>query len=61
VSGTTLLAGTYSGGVFHSTDQGVTWVMDATQPTGARIYTLLVHGTNAFAGTYAAGIWRKPL
>lgn len=59
--GTTLLAGTADGGVFRSTDGGVTWAVDTTQPTDPSIVSLTASGTALFAGTARAGVWRYPL
>jgi len=44
--------------VFRSTDGGLTWTADATQPTGGSILSLSADGTAPLAGTREAGVWR---
>jgi hypothetical protein len=64
-SGTTLYAATHTGGVFLSTDNGISWTAFnsgltndvqcvAVSPDGAS-------GTNLFAGTQTGGVWKRPL
>ena len=64
VSGTIFLAGTdafdNAGGVFRSSDGGLNWTADATQPA-PYIFSLVASGGAVFAGTSAMGIWRSPL
>jgi hypothetical protein len=57
-SGATLLAGT-GGGVFRSTDGGLTWSAATTQPTNLGIYSLTASGTTLFAGTLGDGVFRS--
>jgi hypothetical protein len=60
--GTTLLAGTYEGGVFRSTDSGLTWsTLGSGRITGEIVTSLTVSGTTLLAGTASTGIWRYPL
>jgi len=59
-SGTTMVAAT-EGGVFRSTDDGLTWTADRTQPTSLPITCLAVSSTMLLAGTQGNGIWRYPL
>jgi hypothetical protein len=53
VSGTNLFSGNASGGVFHSTDNGTSWIewtgSNNGMPTTA-VYALATMGTNLFAG-----------
>jgi photosystem II stability/assembly factor-like uncharacterized protein len=52
--GTNIFVGTFDGGVFLSTDNGVTWTGAADNPTldAGDIFCLAASGTNLFAGTY---------
>ncbi len=52
VSGSNVFAGTY-GGVFLSTNNGASWTADGL--TQKMVYSLLVNGTNIFAGTVNGG------
>ncbi|MDR3503121.1 MAG: T9SS type A sorting domain-containing protein [Legionella sp.] len=52
VSGTNLFAGTSNGGVFLSTDNGISWNAVNSGLTNTAVFTLAVSGTNIFAGTY---------
>lgn len=56
VSGTNLFAGTWSGGVFLSTNNGTSWAAVNTGLTHTNVYSLAVSGTNLFAGT-SAGVF----
>jgi len=60
VSDATIMGGT-EGGVFRSTDDGLTWTADGTQPTNLTINCLAVSSTMLLAGTQGDGIWRYPL
>jgi hypothetical protein len=51
VSGTNLFAGTDSGGVFLSTNNGTSWTVVNNGLTNTDVYALAVSGTNLFAGT----------
>jgi len=51
VSGTNLFAGTWSGGVFHSTNNGTSWTAVNPGLTNTSVYSLAVLGTILFAGT----------
>ena len=58
-SGTTMVAGTAGGGVFRSTDGGLTWTAATTQPTNLNVYSLTSSGTTLVAGTYGGGVFRS--
>ncbi len=51
LNGTDILIGTNGGGVFLSTNNGTSWTAVDSGLTNWRINTLLVNGTNIFAGT----------
>jgi hypothetical protein len=51
VSGTNLFAGTGGGGVFRSTDNGISWTEVNSGLTTTNINALVVSGINLFAGT----------
>jgi hypothetical protein len=57
VSGTELFAGTYSGGVFRSTDDGTNWTAVNTGLTKLYAACLAVSGTDLFAGTGGDGVF----
>jgi photosystem II stability/assembly factor-like uncharacterized protein len=57
--GTDLFAGTYGGGVIHSTDNGTTWTEANTGLGNDRVYALLVNNTDLFAGTEGSGVFRS--
>ncbi|MBN1349535.1 choice-of-anchor D domain-containing protein [candidate division KSB1 bacterium] len=57
VSGTNLFAGTEAGGVFLSTNNGVTWNQVNTGITNTTIRALCASGTNIFAGTWGGGVF----
>jgi len=51
-TGTDILAGTHSNGMFLSTDNGTTWTAVGTGlPSGSFVYTLAVSGNDVLAGT----------
>ena len=50
-TGTDILAGTHSNGMFLSTDNGTTWTAVGTGlPSGSFVYTLAVSGNDVLAG-----------
>jgi hypothetical protein len=55
VSGTHLFAATQDSGVFHSTNNGASWVA-ANTPFGD-FSNIVQIGSHIFAGTYSAGVW----
>lgn len=57
VSGTNIFAGTYSGGVLLSTDDGASWRAVNTGLTAQWVTALAVTGTNIYAGTYGRGVF----
>ena len=73
ISGTNLFAGcepdiqgSYLGsnvnsGVFLSTNNGTNWTAVNTGLPDTAVYSLMVSGTNLFAGTSGDGVWRRPL
>jgi hypothetical protein len=61
VSGDTVFAGTYGGGVFRSTDNGINWLLVNNGLTSASVYSLALLGTNIYAGTDGAGVWKCPI
>ena len=56
---TNLFAGTSSGGVFLSTDNGTSWTPVNNGLWGSSVRSLAVSGTNLFAGTDGASVWRS--
>jgi uncharacterized repeat protein (TIGR02543 family) len=56
---TTLYAGTYSGGVFRSTDSGATWTAVNTGLTSHDVLSLAINPATLYAGTWGAGIFRS--
>ena len=57
VLGTNIFAGTSSGGVFRSTNNGTSWTEVNSGLTNTSIQALTVLGTNLFAGTYNGGVF----
>ncbi|MFA6232684.1 MAG: T9SS type A sorting domain-containing protein [Bacteroidota bacterium] len=53
VNGTTIYAGTSGGGVFRSSDNGTTWSLSGL--AGAIVNSVVVSGSNVYAGTQEAG------
>jgi len=53
-----LFAGTYSSGVYRSSDSGATWTMVNNGLSSNNVYSLVVSDTNLFAGT-DGGIYRS--
>jgi photosystem II stability/assembly factor-like uncharacterized protein len=58
---TTLFAGTWSSGVFISTNQGASWLPAATGLTNNNISALTISGEYVFAGTAGSGVWKRQL
>jgi hypothetical protein len=52
-----LFAGTDSGGVFRSADNGVTWVNASSGMIGANVNAFAASGSNLFAGTDQSGVF----
>jgi len=59
VAGSRLFAGTYTDGVFVSTDKGATWSQSSTGLTNHLVYDLASLDTVIFAGTAGGGIFRS--
>src|SRR5205085_9904386 len=62
VGGQNLFAGTWGGGVFLSTNNGMSWTAVNTGFTPLPyVAALTVSETSLYAGTEETGIWRRPL
>jgi len=58
VSGTDLYAGVDGGGVFRSTNNGASWTNSTSGMTNTRVSSLVISGSNLFAGTFGgAGVY----
>ncbi len=59
VSGSTIFAGTDTGGVYLSTNNGTSWTQVSSGLTGngLKVQCLAVSGGNIFAGTYGGGVY----
>jgi hypothetical protein len=66
-SGNNLFVGTWRGGVFLSTDNGANWtavntdMMSSDVHPASVVHGLAIVGTDLYAGTRGAGVWRRPL
>ena len=64
---TDIFAGVWNGGVFLSTDNGGNWtpvntgLEDNIVQTLPVIQSLLIEGTDLYAGNMGSGVWRRPL
>lgn len=58
-SGQYVIAGSYDGNVFLSTDGGLSWVAANSGLGNAAVSCLLFNGTKVFAGTQGSGIYRS--
>jgi ligand-binding sensor domain-containing protein len=67
VSGDNLFAGTWQGGVFLSTNDGASWaevntgLMYSVLQASSVVHSLAVVGTDLYAGTRGAMVWRRPI
>lgn len=61
VTGSTLFAGTSSGGAFCSTNNGINWTAVNTGLPSLDVRALALHGTRLFAGIGTNGVWSRPL
>src|SRR5271157_4327169 len=62
MSGGNLFAGTFSGDVFLSTNNGTSWTaVDSGLPLTGAISCLAVNGSYVFAGSYGNSLWRRPI
>jgi len=65
--GTTLFAGLMRasaglpGGVFATTDMGVTWRNVSTGMAGYAVNALVIHNSYLYAGTSSNSVWKRPL
>ncbi len=57
LSGTNLFAGTYSGGIFLSANNGASWTAVNADLTNKNVRAFAVSGTNLFAGTSGSGVF----
>lgn len=57
-NGTTIFAGSFSNGVFRSTNNGDTWTQANTGLTGLYVSCLAGSGSTIYAGTYDGGVFR---
>lgn len=57
--GTDLFAGTWDGGVFHSSDHGLNWEHNDTSNAGGDVTSLAVIDSNLFAGNWQGGVFRS--
>ena len=57
VSGSNVLAGTYGGGAFFSTNNGASWNEVNSGLSNTKILSLVASGSNLFAGTEGGGIF----
>jgi hypothetical protein len=61
VNDSSIFAGTDSG-VLISTNNGTSWTpVDSGLPPNTLVKSLALSGSSIFAGTYASGIWSRPL
>jgi hypothetical protein len=66
-NGNKLFAGTWRGGVYQTTDNGASWtavnsgLMNSNTEPSSVVHSLAIVGTNLYAGTRGAGVWRRPL
>jgi photosystem II stability/assembly factor-like uncharacterized protein len=61
VSGSTVFAAAYDRGVFCSTDGGASWVSLRDGLSARQTFSLVTDGSNLYAGTLGAGVWRHQL
>ncbi|MEJ5352753.1 MAG: T9SS type A sorting domain-containing protein, partial [Melioribacteraceae bacterium] len=60
-SGTNIFAGSYSAGVFLSTDNGSSWNSINTGLTDTDVLSLAIKDDTLFAGTFSSGVWKRSL
>jgi photosystem II stability/assembly factor-like uncharacterized protein len=60
VTGSQVIAGTDGAGhVYKSTNDGITWITSSTGLPARNVVSLLVSGTDVFAGIYTGGVYRS--
>jgi hypothetical protein len=59
--GTNIFAGTRGGGVFLSTNNGISWTSVNQGLTSLIVYSLAISDSNVFLGTDNGGVWKRPL
>jgi hypothetical protein len=60
-SDSNVFAGASGGGVFLSTDNGLSWGEINTGLTEASVLSLAIKEDTLFAGTFSSGVWKRPL
>jgi hypothetical protein len=62
VCGNNLIAATYGGGVFLSTNNAATWtaINNGLSMSGLNARALNIKGTDLYSGTYG-GVWKRPI
>ena len=58
-SGSTLFAGTNDGGIYRSSNNGLSWEQVNTGLTNKDVRSLIVSGSTLFAGTSGGGVYRS--
>ena len=61
VSGTNLFVGTFHDGVFLLTNNAIRWYNVSIGLVNLFVRSFAIIGSNIFAGTGGAGVWRRPL
>jgi len=67
ISRNNLFAGTWQGGVFLSSNNGTSWsavndgLTNSSDQVSSVVHALAIVGTDLYAGTRGAGVWRRPL
>ena len=59
--GNYIIAGTWSNGIYVSSDDGATWIQKNEGLSGQNIISLAISGNTIFAGTESNGILKRPL
>jgi photosystem II stability/assembly factor-like uncharacterized protein len=59
--GSAVFAGTDREGIFLSEDHGMTWIKVMTPPFKNQVSSMFVGAKHLYAGTYYAGVWRRPI
>lgn len=57
VSGANIFAGTYGGGIYISSNDGVNWTPANNGLTDLNLYSLGVSESNVYAGTMSGGVF----
>jgi photosystem II stability/assembly factor-like uncharacterized protein len=59
VGGTNIFCGTHGGGIYRSSDNGISWISVNNGLTDYDVKCLAIKGTIIFAGTSNAGVFRS--